>query len=114
MSSQTVEPGEITWELSTAAWKFVREQPPTFQEHYADIKEAFKVVVCEYINSAGRCDQKALGFSPMGGTADGGELLKVRRPVPGAGKSGGLRVYVAVCCSVKRVLVVDAVMRRDA
>lgn len=109
-----LDPSDITWELSADAWRFVQAQPRQFQDHYSDIKGAFKVDVCRYINAVGGCDQKAIGISPLGGTDGGGKVFKVRVAVPGGGKSGGLRALVVAYCASRRVVVASVVVRRDA
>ena len=108
-----VEPSDITWELSSDAWKFVHGQTSEFQAHYEDIKAAFKAIVCDYITAVGNCDQKTLGISPLGGLPDGEKLFKIRLPLPGRGKSGGLRVQFAANCAASRVVVLTIDERKE-
>ena len=108
-----IAPADITWELSSDAWKFVHDQSQDFLDNYLDIKSAFTTIVSEYINAVANCDHKGLGISPLGGTNDGGKLFKIRLPVPGKGKSGGLRVHFVAYCATKKVTVLTADMRKD-
>ncbi|HEX4382081.1 MAG TPA: hypothetical protein VH083_04005 [Myxococcales bacterium] len=60
-------------------------------------------------------DKQGSSISPMksSATAAGGKRLKVRWAMPGSGKSGGLRLAVAVYCKEKHVKIAGAWLRTD-
>lgn len=106
---------EITWEL----FKAVRDKlKPVWDSMSPDDREADKKALRQllvtYFNSDGDCIT-ALGttINPMDRTKAGGKCFKVRWKIPGYGKSGGLRLAVAVYCDEKRVRILDAWLRKD-
>lgn len=71
--------------------------------------------MCGYFNAVTGCTTKqGKSISPIGTTADGGKVLKVRWLRPGSGKSGGLRFGFVAYCDERRVVLVKSSMRRDA
>jgi hypothetical protein len=85
------------------------------EEKYAENRKAFQEAMCAYF-STGSCVSKQGKFiSPVAatGVATGAKCFKVRWLLPGAGKSGGLRLALVVYCQQLRVVVAGAWARKE-
>ena len=115
MAARRFDPPGIKWIVSKACDATLRPfRTDMGEETYAEQVTAFQELLCEYIDLGELCD-KPLGdtVKPMGGTPKGGKRFKVRWALPGAGKSGGLRIAVVMYCAELRVFVVGAWLRRQ-
>ena len=83
--------------------------------YHEELVPDLRRLVLAYIDVHDRCDG-TIGktFRPLGATKTGGKLFKVRLGVPGQGKSGGLRVLLALHCEDRECRVLLARWRRDA
>ena len=107
---------EIAWKLSPSVVKVVAPIRKNLGEAgYSEDKRAFQDFMCGYFNADDGCTtEQGSSISPVvHPTKAGWKCLKVRWAFPGAGKSGGLRLAVAVHCDEKRVNLVGAWIRKD-
>lgn len=81
---------------------------------YASTTKSLQDLLCVYFDATGCLRETGKTVSPVGGTADGGKVLKVRQAIPGQGKSGGLRLQLVAYCKDRRVVVVGATLRKNA
>lgn len=110
-----MERSEITWRLTAKAQRDLSSlRRQLGEEDYFDLRDALQDLLCGYFDSDADCREKlGSSISPMGGVEGGGKAFKVRGVVPGAGKSGGLRLAVAVFCDKRMVKVVRGWFRVD-
>lgn len=110
-----LEVHEVTWIVTEAARDDVARIRDTLgEENYSADVRALRRTLCGYFDAVDGCSSK-LGASvvPVGASADGGKLIKVRWGVPGCGKSGGLRLAFVAYCDSRRVVLCRAFIRRD-
>jgi hypothetical protein len=108
---------QIAWKLSADVVAFVGPiRVKLGEEAYHQDKRSLQDFLSAYFSANGGCTREQGGsISPLGcPTKPGWKCLKVRWAPPGTGKSGGVRLAVAVHCTDRRVNVVGAWMRRDA
>ena len=81
--------------------------------NFEEARRALKLLLCDYFSDGDCTNAMGKSIRPMGATAKGGKILKVRWALPGAGKRGGLRMAVVVYCKARRVVIADAFVRKD-
>ncbi len=110
-----VAPNEITWKLSPEVVKGVAPIRKTLGEDgYANDKRAFQIFMCNYFNGDhGGCSrEQGNSIRPVAYPTEAGwKCLKVRWAYPGSGRSGGLRLAVAVRCDELKVNLVGVWVR---
>lgn len=106
------EPKDGKWEvIRTAGNAEAREA--FSREEFKESRESLKKFLCNYF-STGECNAaQGVAIRPMRATPNGGKTFKVRWALPGAGKSGGLRLAVVVYCTERRVVIAEVFMRSD-
>ena len=107
------EPNDGVWQIGGAARLLFEIKEQMTPEQYTEAKLALQEFLYGYFGS-GDCNH-ALGdsISPLKATPNGGKVLKVRWALPGAGKSGSLRLVVVAYCEERRVHIAQAFSRRD-
>lgn len=110
-----VTPADVAWKILPAASTFQAELVETYGQPWLDAQiPAMREYLCRYFRGDRGC-AASIGKSlrPVGGTDDGGKLLKLRWTYPGSGKSGGLRVLVACFCDDRVVEIRNIDYRRN-
>jgi len=110
-----VTPAEVTWVIQNEARAFQATLAATYGQTWIDEQiPLMREYLCRYFSAQAGCSV-ALGNSlrPVGGTPDGGKLLKFRWAYPNQGKSGGLRILVACFCVERVVEIRDVDYRRN-
>jgi len=108
---------EITWKLSPDVVALVGPiRDKLGEEAYHQDKRSLQEHLSAYFTAEKGCTrEQGDSISPIGcPSKPGWKCLKVRWAPPGTGRSGGLRLAVAVHCTDRRVHVLGAWMRRDA
>lgn len=105
------------WEIhGTAAETNSKVREQLGSAEHAEYKRGLQQYLVNYFNSDHRSCSIRVGdgICPVGLSdyTGRGKCLKVRWPLPGAGKSGGLRLLVIVYCNDKRVKIVGAWARK--
>lgn len=107
--------GDVTWRVSKPAanslWTIRKKMG---EVPYAESTRSLQDLLCDYFDATACMGDLGKSIRPVGGTNDGGKLLKVRQALPGRGKSGGLRLLIVAYCDEQRVLVVKAGERKIA
>lgn len=113
----TIEVSDISWKVAPVARAEIDQDiVDKYGEdvYFNDLVPAFKNQVTAYIQVHERCDRKiGRTITPLGRTAAGGKLFKARLGMPGEGKSGGLRIHLALHCEDRECHVLMAQRRRD-
>jgi len=105
-------PGDGVWTVSESAAKIKDLKEELGDKEYDAHKKAIQNFLCAYF-STGSCNtSQGDSINPLGASTKGGKILKVRWALPGAGKSGGLRIIVVVYCDEKKVVLAEAFKRR--
>lgn len=105
--------GGIRWIVQPRAkpvLDVVRAQFPS-EADYLEDKRELQDFLCAYFSDIGCHVKLGDGISPIGGTARGGQVLKVRWNRPGQGKSGALRLIVVGYCDALEVRIAGAYLR---
>jgi hypothetical protein len=98
-------PRDVTWRLSDECRGDLRDVRAGFGDRYNAQIAALRESLCAFFSGDSACMSKhGTQISPVGGTEDGGKLLKVRWLRPGCGRSGGLRLAL-VAYSDERLVV---------
>lgn len=110
-----MNPDELAWSITEEARIQLAAIRHRFHgSTYEASVSSLKRTLCAYFEAVENCDRKqGSSISPVGSTADGGKLLKVRWLTPGSGKRGGLRLGFAVWCAERAVRLVSAALRVD-
>jgi hypothetical protein len=104
-----------TWLLLDAAQNDLADDRAAWGEtKYSDGKMAFRRFLCAYFGAESGCAAKGMNINPIGSLPDGAKVLKARWSRPGEGKSGGLRLVLAVYCEKRIIVVCRAYVRREA
>ena len=109
------QPADIRWTVAAHAHAAaIAIENSLGEKWYNEAKEGLKFLLSNYFSTHNKCDA-ALGktIRPIGGTANGAILLKVRWGLPGHGRSGGLRLIFAAWCTERNVEVQEINKRRD-
>ncbi len=105
-------PEDGTWIVAETATGLIELKESMPEEEYADSKSALQIFLCDYFSS-GHCNMHGMSISPIGATPKGGKRFKVRWGYPGRGKSGSLRLCIAVYCEDRRVVIAQAFWRNQ-
>ena len=105
-------PEDGTWIVADTAAGILQLKQSMSDEDYAASKRALQHFLCDYFSS-GNCDSHGANISPIGATPKGGKRFKVRWGYPGRGKSGSLRLCIAVYCDERRVVIAQAFWRNE-
>ena len=105
-------PEDGTWIVAETANGLIELKESMSEEEYAASKSALQIFLCGYFSS-GHCNTHGPNISPIGATPKGGKRFKVRWGYPGRGKSGSLRLCLAVYCEDRRVVIAQAFWRNQ-
>lgn len=99
----------VKWEVLPPARKVHAQLHAHLSADMAkDSVDGLRKLLCAYFSERDNCDGKAIGVFPMGSTPCGDRAFKVRWKVPGAGKSGGLRLAIVAKCPSRHIVVAAA------
>lgn len=119
-----IDPATVTWLLAEQPREIIQHRRNRMgAEAYASDVEALRILLCSYFVHDDGCCLRKMGstITPVGpaelfttiATETGEKLLKVRWGGLACGRSGGLRLYLAVNCDACRVRILEAHHRRD-
>src|SRR5437870_4296027 len=95
-----VTPADITWTVTPGALAVLNPLRHGLGDWYVRTKTSVQQQLADYFSSKPDClDKLGASISPVGARKRGGKCLKVRCPLPGSGKSGGLRLGVVAYCA---------------
>jgi hypothetical protein len=109
-----VRRSSILWKVAPPALKEIKPIRKEIGEtNYNQNRIEFQILMTNYF-STGICQNKSMGISPLGFEIEAGwKPMKVRVGYFGSGKSGGLRLAVAVNCKEQKVNIVNAWRRKN-
>ena len=107
------EPSDGKWQIGGDATLLIELRQQMSPDDYEMEKRALQEFLCGYFSTGDCSNAQGDSISPLKATAKGGKVLKVRWGLPGAGKSGSLRLVVVAYCEQKRVHIAQAFSRRD-
>lgn len=108
-----MNPSEITWKVGSGASAQLRGVREQFGADYAEQKKALKELLCGYFDQGDCVSRLGKTISPVECHIPGRKGLKVRWLLPGAGKSGGLRLAILLDCRNKMVIIAGAWDRKS-